>query len=271
MPAAETLHTLQYGAGHGSVVFLHGLFGQGRNWNTIGKALASEHRIALVDLPNHGRAAWTDRVDYVQMADTVASEVLAPLAAAGPVALVGHSMGGKVAMVLALRHPELVERLAVVDMSPVSYGTAREFTGYIAALRSLDLTAIHDRADADRALEAAVPTASVRSFLLQNLRRDGQGDAAQSWRWQPNLDVLARDIEQLSAWPSGAVAGLAPYPGPVLWVAGAESGYVKPEYDEAMTTLFPRKRLVTIKGAGHWVHSEKPEVFTDVLRRFLAS
>ena len=259
------LHALRYGEGDGSVVFLHGLFGQGRNWNTVGKALASDHRITLVDLPNHGRSAWTDRVDYLEMADTVATEVIAPLAATGPVALVGHSMGGKVAMMLALRHPELVERLAVIDVSPVAYGTAREFVGYIAALRDLDLASLPDRDAADAALVPAVPTASVRSFLLQNLRRDGD-----AWRWQPNLDVLARDIQQLSGWPDEAAAGLPPYAGPVLWVAGAESAYVTPEYDAAMTRLFPRKRLVTIKSAGHWVHSEKPEIFTEVLRRFLA-
>lgn len=266
-----SLHTLQYGEGEGAVVFLHGLFGQGRNWNTIGKAIAADHRVILVDLPNHGRSAWTDRVDYVQMADAVASEVLEPLAAQGPVTLVGHSMGGKTAMVLALRRPELVERLVVVDMSPVSYDTAREFTGYIDALRGLNLAAIGDREDADRLLAPAVSSPTVRSFLLQNLRRVGQESSAQPWRWQPNLDVLGRDIGQLSRWPSEAVDALAPYRGPVLWVAGGLSGYVKPEYDEAMTRYFPRKRLVTIKGAGHWVHSEKPELFIEVLRRFLAS
>ena len=261
----ESLHTLRYGAGDGAVVFLHGLFGQGRNWNTIGKALSADHRIVLVDLPNHGRSVWTDRIDYAEMADAVAAEILKPLAATGPVALVGHSMGGKVAMMLALRHPELVERLVVVDMSPVAYGSAREFVGYIEALRGLDLTALADRDAADAALAPAVPNRTVRAFLLQNLRRDGD-----SWRWQPNLDLLARDIDRLSGWPAEAVAELPPYCGPVLWVAGAKSGYIEPEYDQAMTRLFPRKRLVTIKDAGHWVHSEKPEIFTDVLRRFLA-
>jgi pimeloyl-ACP methyl ester carboxylesterase len=261
-----SLHTLEYGQGVGSVVFLHGLFGQGRNWNTIGKALAGSRRVVLVDLPNHGRSPWTDRIDYLQMADTVATEVVSELAAAGPVAVVGHSMGGKVAMLLALRHRELVERLVVVDMSPVSYGTAREFVGYIDALRGLDLAALSDRDAADRALRPAVPSNSVRAFLLQNLRRDGQG-----WRWQPNLEVLARDIGELSGWPQEAAVACGPYDRPVLWIAGANSGYIEPEYDAAMTRLFPRKRLVTIKGAGHWVHSERPEVFTEVLRGFLDS
>ena len=147
-----SLHTLQYGEGRGAVVFLHGLFGQGRNWSSIGKALATDHPVTLVDLPNHGRSAWTDRVDYVQMADIVATEVLAPLAGTGPVALVGHSMGGKTAMMLALRHPELVERLVVADVSPVAYGTAREFVGYIETLRDLDLGALDNRAEAEAAL-----------------------------------------------------------------------------------------------------------------------
>jgi esterase len=259
------LHTLQYGEGSDSIVFLHGLFGQGRNWNTIGKALAADHRITLVDLPNHGRSEWTDRVDYVEMADIVAAEVLAPLSKSGPVALVGHSMGGKVAMMAALRHPELIERLVVADMAPVSYATTREFAGYITAMRALDLATLATREDADAALVDAVPSASVRSFLLQNLRRDGE-----AWRWQPNLEVLARDAAKLSDWPLAQVAALPPYGGPVLWIAGADSAYITPEFDAAMTALFPRKRLVTIKGAGHWLHSEKPEIFTEALRHFLA-
>lgn len=257
------LHTLQYGDSGTPVVFLHGLFGQGRNWNTIGKALLPDHRVTLVDLPNHGRSPWTERIDYREMADTVAREVLEPL---GPVCLVGHSMGGKVAMMLALRHPELVERLVVADIAPVGYSSAREFTGYIEALRGLDLGSIATREDAEAALAPAVPAPSVRAFLLQNLRREGD-----SWRWQPNLGVLGRDIDRLAGWPQEEAAAVAPYRGPVLWVAGATSHYIRPEYDDTMRALFPHYRKVTIKGAGHWVHSEKPEIFLEVLRRFLAS
>lgn len=256
----QGLHTLQYGESGTPIVFLHGLFGQGRNWNTIGKALLPDHRVTLVDLPNHGRSPWTERIDYPQMADTVAGEVIRAL---GPVCLVGHSMGGKVAMMLALRHPELIERLVVADIAPVAYPSAREFTGYIRALQDLDLSGITTREDADAALAPAVPAASVRAFLLQNLRR--QGD---SWRWQPNLEVLDRDIERLAGWPEEAAAS-APYPGPVLWVAGATSDYIRPEYDQTMRALFPHYRKVRIKGAGHWVHSEQPEVFIELLRRFL--
>jgi pimeloyl-ACP methyl ester carboxylesterase len=242
------------------IVFAHGLFGQGRNWTQIGKALADRHRVLLVDLPHHGRSSWADHFDYLAVADQVAA-VMSP---DDPVALVGHSLGGKVAMVLALRHPELVERLCVVDVSPVAYDRLSEFGGYVAAMRALDLDSLSSRGDADEGLAAAVPDPTVRAFLLQNLRRDGDG-----WRWQANLDVLGEDLPVIGDWPEDQLAGLPAYPGPVLWIAGALSDYVRPEYSGAMDRWFPANRLVTVKEAGHWVHSEQPEVFVEVLRRFV--
>jgi pimeloyl-ACP methyl ester carboxylesterase len=242
------------------VVFLHGLFGQGRNWTQIGRALADDHRVLLVDLPHHGRSAWADDFDYLRVADQVAGLV----GADDPVALVGHSLGGKVAMVLALRHPELVERLCVVDVSPVAYDHLSQFEGYVAAMQGLDLHSLSRRSDADRALAEPVPDATVRGFLLQNLRRDGDG-----WRWQVNLDVLGRTLPVIGGWPERQLAGTPPYQGPVLWVAGARSDYITPAYAEAMDRWFPSTRRVTVKDAGHWVHSEQPEVFLEVLRRFL--
>ena len=257
----EGLHTTSMGEEGPLVAFCHGLFGQGKNWTSIAKAIAEDHRVLLVDMPNHGRSEWTDHFDYVDTADRVATL----FSADDPVALVGHSMGGKAAMVLALRHPELVERLCVVDVSPVEYEAAREFEGYIRAMRALDLSTLERRGDADEALTEAVPSPTVRSFLLQNLRRTDDG-----WAWQPNLEVLGRDLEALGGWPEDELADLPPYDGRTLWVAGADSGYVEDEYAQAMDRHFPRNRKVTIKDAGHWVHSEQPEVFTEVLRRFLA-
>jgi esterase len=259
------LHTTSYGTGGSRVVFLHGLFGQGRNWTTPARAIADRHRVTLVDMPNHGRSAWTERADYLDMADSIA-ELL--VGYGEPVDLIGHSMGGKTAMVLALRHPELVARLLVADVSPVAYSTARDFVTYVSALRGLDLSRIHDRDDAEALLEPAVPSPTIRSFLLQNLRRDLTPDGAGAWRWQPNLAVIGRDLGTLSGWPAEA-AQAAPYPGPTLWVAGERSDYVRPEYDAAMRALFPHYRKVTIKGAGHWVHSEQPEVFLAILKGFL--
>ena len=248
------------GDGGSRVVFLHGLFGQGRNWTQIGKALADRHRVLLVDLPHHGRSGWEADFDYLRVADQVA----ALLDAADPVALVGHSLGGKVAMVLALRHPELVERLCVVDVSPVVYDHLSEFEKYVAAMRGLDLGSLKERGEADAALVAAVPDPTVRGFLLQNLRRDGD-----TWRWQANLEVLGAALSTIGGWPESRLAGLRPYAGPVLWVAGARSPYVRSEYAAAMDRWFPGNRKVTVKDAGHWVHSEQPEVFGEVLRRFV--
>jgi pimeloyl-ACP methyl ester carboxylesterase len=256
------LHTTAIGD-HGSrVVLCHGLFGQGKNWTQVAKELGQEHRVLLVDMPNHGRSGWTEGFDYLELADRVAT-LLDPQ---DPVALVGHSMGGKIAMVLALRHPELVARLAVVDVSPVEYEHGGEFARYIEAMRALDLAALERRSDADAALADAVPSRMVRSFLLQNLRRDADGDG---WYWQPNLALLADHLDELAGWPDDRLADAEPYEGPVLWVAGRASGYVRDDYASAMERWFPRTRRVVVKGAGHWVHSEQPEVFTTVLRRFL--
>ncbi len=255
------LHTTSYGD-HGSrIVFCHGLFGQGRNWTQHAKALAAEHRVLLVDMPDHGRSPWSERFDFVAAADQVAEL----LTADDPVALVGHSMGGKTAMVLALRHPQLVERLCVVDVAPVAYQHAAEFVRYIDAMLAIELATLSDRSQADAALKEAVPDDGVRGFLLQNLRRDGD-----AWHWQPNLELLRDEIDQIGGWPEAALDGTPPYEGPALWIGGSESRYVQDDYAGAMERYFPRVRRVTVKGAGHWVHSEQPKVFLEVLRRFVA-
>lgn len=242
------------------VVFLHGLFGQGKNFASIAKALAPERSSLLVDLPNHGASPWTSTVDYEQMAGAVASVVREQ--ADGCAAVVGHSMGGKVAMVLALEHPELVERLVVVDISPVATRGMSEFAHLLASLAGLDLKAITSRADADRVLAEEVDDARVRGFLLQNLQRTDEG-----WEWRANLDLLRRDLSRISDFPQGA--GARVYEGPVLWIAGGDSRYVQPEHAAPMRAMFPRVRRTTVNGAGHWVHSERQAVFIEILRRFL--
>ncbi len=254
------LHVTELGESGQRVLFCHGLFGQGKNWTAIAKGLTDEHRVTLVDMPNHGRSPWTEHLDLVQAADLVAA-LIDP---ADPVALVGHSMGGKIAMLLALRHPELVERLAVVDISPVSYASGSEFAGYIAGMQALDLAALGSRGDASDALMEAVPHPTVRGFLLQNLRREGDG-----WRWMPNLALLGDELDEVTSWPE--LTGVAPYDGPVVWIAGERSAYITDEYAPAMDALFPRNRRVTVKKAGHWVHSEQPEVFVEIMKRFLAA
>jgi pimeloyl-ACP methyl ester carboxylesterase len=255
----SALHVTRLGDAGPVVAFCHGLFGQGKNWTQVAKDLARDHRVLLLDMPNHGRSPWTETFDYLDLADRVADA----LRDEGPVALVGHSMGGKIAMVMALRHPELVERLVVVDVSPAAYSSGREFVGYIETMRAMDLSSLERRDQADEALREAVPSATVRGFLLQNLRREADG-----WHWQVNLDLLGDEMAALVGWPDEEL-GDASYDGPVLWIGGALSDYVGDEYAPEMDRRFPRNRRVMIKDAGHWVHSQQPAVVVEVLRRFL--
>jgi pimeloyl-ACP methyl ester carboxylesterase len=263
------LNTLSVGTGGPRVAFLHGLFGQGRNWTQIAKALAGPDglgaRSTLVDLPDHGRSPWSTEFSFSAYADAVA----ATLRSIDPEArwmVVGHSLGGKTAMLLALQDPDLVARLVVVDIAPKSYGSLERFSGYIAEMERLPLASLVSRADAEARFDE--PDPGVKAFLLQNLRRDGD-----SWRWQANLGLFSADAakgtgSRIADWPSAA-GDLAPYQGPVLWVAGSESPYIADEDLPAMQALFPKVRQLTVKGASHWVHTDAPDVVVEALRRFV--
>lgn len=262
VPSDFHLETRWLGDGERPVVFLHGLMGRGRNFATAAKSLAATHRSLLVDLPNHGDSDWTDRFDYVEHSELVAAALQPVVAEHGAVTLVGHSMGGKVAMVLALRHPALVERLAVVDISPVRHeSSSTEFEHLLGSMRALDLSQIGSRSEADSRLAEEVGHPTVRGFLLQNLRRaDG------NFEWQPNLELLYASLDEIAQFPDfdGAT-----FDKPVAWIAGELSDYIKAEYEPTMRAYFPRANRVTIKGAGHWVHSQQPEIFHSVLQHFV--
>ena len=267
--AGRALHTLAVGTAGPRVAFLHGLFGQGRNWTQIAKALAgpdgTNARCLLVDLPDHGRSPWTEEFSYAAYAGAVAATLQA--AAPGePWVLVGHSLGGKVAMVTTLTHPTLVRSLVVVDIAPKDYGDLDRFVHYIDAMRALPLDELTGRADAEQRFAAVEPDPGVRGFLLQNLRRHGS-----TWSWQANLELLARDAargtdSRIADFPD---LDAPPYAGPVTWLVGGDSSYVKDTDTAQMRALFPRARPVVVNGVGHWVHSEAPQVVTETLRRVL--
>ncbi len=254
-----TLHTTSVGDGPLEVVFLHGLFGQGKNWLTVAKAVSDLARCHLVDTPNHGRSSWTHVFDYDEQADIVADWVREHTAT--PTVIVGHSMGGKIAMRLALRHPELVKALVVVDISPARNVSALRFTTLVAGLKSLRLDEIASRGYADQQLAERIPDDGLRRFLLQNLQRT-EGH----WSWLPNLDLLGDHLHEIGGWEP--IVGH--FDGPTLWVAGGRSDYIRPEHAQAMRELFPMVRQITLKRAGHWVHSDDPESFVATLRQFLA-
>jgi pimeloyl-ACP methyl ester carboxylesterase len=267
--AEAPLHTHSIGTAGPRIAFLHGLFGQGRNWSQIAKALAGPDgtgaRSTLVDLPDHGRSPWSQEFSFEGYAAAVADTLRAIDADASWV-VVGHSLGGKVAMLLALQHPELVSRLVVVDIAPKSYGSLERFSGYIEEMQRLPLRELTNRGDAEARFEE--PNAGVKAFLLQNLRRHGD-----SWRWQANLDLFAADAASgtesvIAAWPESA-AQLAPFAGPVLWIAGSDSTYISDADLPAMRELFPKVRQLTVKGATHWVHTDAPEIVVEALRLFI--
>ncbi len=254
------IHTELVGSGRPRFAFLHGLFGRGRNFTGIAQALAAEDRTSvLFDLPDHGASGWTDHFSYPGMAHAVADEIDLRLGSAAEVILVGHSMGGKVAMLTALAHPALVSGLVVVDIAPGHSDQVDTFTPLVRAMRSLDLTTLESRAQADERLRAQVPDDSVRLFLLQNLRRKG------GWHWQPNLAMLGDSLAEIGGWPDpGAVS----YPGPVLWLTGERSTYVRAEHEPVMRRLFPAVERRVVANAGHWVHADQPQAVTSVLRDF---
>jgi esterase len=241
-----------------AVAILHGLFGAGRNWTTIGRSLAARHRVLLFDLRNHGASPWAEGMSYPDMAE----DLRASLAARGiaRAALLGHSMGGKVAMAAALARPEEVERLVVVDIAPLAYPPT--LLGHVRAMRQLDLAGTRRRGEADRRLAAAIPDAAERAFLLQNLVFAETGA-----RWRINLAAIDRAMPVISGFPSFP-AGRA-YGGPALFVAGGRSPYVRAEHGPEIAKLFPAARLVRIAEAGHWVHAEAPAAFLAQIEPFL--
>ncbi|HYF09924.1 MAG TPA: alpha/beta fold hydrolase, partial [Acetobacteraceae bacterium] len=227
------------------------------NWGAIQRALAPKHRVLAMDLRNHGASPQDPAMGYAAMAEDVAET----MAAAGtfPAAIAGHSMGGKVAMMLALTRPEAVTHLLVSDMAPVRYPPG--LRGYVTAMQALPLAPGLTRRAADAALAGAVPEPGIRAFLLQNLLFVRDPPA-----WRIGLDAIARAMPEIEGFepPSGAR-----YEGPVLFVAGARSDYIRPEHRPAIVALFPRARFVTIREASHWVHADQPRAFADTLGAFL--
>ena len=246
---AETAATLP------PLVIAHGLFGSARNWNVIARRLADLREVIAVDLRNHGDSPRGGSQSYPDMAADLA-EVIRAIGA--PVDLMGHSMGGKAAMQLALTEPALLRRLVVADIAPVAY--SHDQSQHIHAMRGLELTDLTTRAEADRRLAASVPDPGLRAFFLQSLdlRATPPG-------WRLNLAVLAREMPKIVGWPGTP----GQFDGRALFLSGADSTYVKPDHRPVILAQFPNATFARIPGAGHWLHAEKPREFEETVRIFL--
>ncbi len=237
------------------LVIAHGLYGSARNWGVIARRLADRRDVIAVDMRNHGASDWTDSHGYPEMATDLA-EVIASIG--GKADVLGHSMGGKAAMWLALTKAEVVRKLVVADIAPVAY--SHDQSQHIHAMRGLDLRGLSTRGDADRRLSAAVGDASLRAFFLQSLDLKSQPP-----RWRVNLDLLEAEMPRIVGWPEAT----GKFDGPTLFLTGSESSYVRPEYRATIQSMFPAARFARIPGTGHWLHAEKPREFEETVRVFL--
>lgn len=238
------------------VLLAHGLFGSGKNLGGLARRLAETRRVISVDMRNHGDSPHSPEHGYPALADDLA-EVIA--AHGGQADVLGHSMGGKAAMMLALTRPAMVWRLVVMDIAPFAYGHNQ--TALIDAMESLDLAGLRLRSAADRQLAEQIPEPGVRAFLLQSL--DLKSDPAQ---WKFNLAALRAQMPQVVGWseaPQGSFSG------PVLALAGEASDYCGPAQVAALRAHFPQAEIRTVPGAGHWLHADRPAEVAQMVADFL--
>jgi pimeloyl-ACP methyl ester carboxylesterase len=240
------------------LLILHGLFGSGSNWRSVARHLVGSHTVHCVDLRNHGASPWADTMAYDEMADDVL-QLCDRLGLKAP-AVMGHSMGGKTAMALALRHPQRVGRLIVVDVAPVSY--ADTLTPFAEAMRSVNVIAAATRAEVQSSLRQAVPDPAVVPFLMQNLVMHNH-----HFDWRLNLLGISASMPQLCGFPSELLGSR--FEGPVAVIAGEHSNYVTGPDGTAFRPMFPRATVEVVEGAGHWVHVDRPDAFLAGVRRGL--
>lgn len=246
-----------YGEGE-PLIIMHGLFGTYENWGTQIKGLSEHFQVIAVDMRNHGRSDHDPVMDYPAMATDII-ELMEELNLESA-HILGHSMGGKAAMQLALNHPEKVRKLIVVDIAPVEYQPHHQ--DVFAGLYAVQLDQLKSRGDADKQLAAHVDELGVRAFLLKNLYRNEE----KQFCWRMNLDVLHDEYAQIGAAPSGT-----PYTDEMLFIKGGNSNYLLPEHRDQVLSFFPNATYKVIQNAGHWPHAEQPAMFGKLVLGYLQS
>lgn len=242
-----------------SLVVLHGFFASARNWRQIARMLAGRYHVLVPDLRNHGASPHDAVMDYPAMAADIVDFILQRQLQ--QVHLLGHSMGGKVAMWLALNEPERAQSLIVVDIAPARY--RHSFDNLITALRGLSLQDIGNRREAEQLLENAIPDRSFRQFLLQNLvLKDGH------YHWRIDLEIFQRAAPAIIGFPD--VQKVQPFDKKTLFLAGGTSHYLRSEDQPVIDRLFPAAEVVRLPDTGHWLHAEQPALFVAAVEKFLA-
>jgi len=245
----------EYGTGQ-PLIILHGMLGTLDNWHTLSKRFAASYRVLAVDLRNHGRSPHSDTLTYAAMAGDVLELLDAQHLESSHI--IGHSMGGKVAMAFALANPARVGKLVVVDIAPRSYRPLHD--ELLGALMSIDLSHFQSRQQVDEELAGKIPDKAVRLFLMKNLARDASG----SFFWKANLATISKSDEELST----EINAPAPFRNPTLFIKGNRSDYLADSDTPSIQRLFPNARIETID-AGHWVHAEAPTRFAEIVEQFL--
>ena len=239
------------------LIILHGLFGSSDNWMTIARALSEKYQLFILDQRNHGQSFHSEEFNYkVMVADLMnfikMHSIINPY-------IMGHSMGGKVGMQFAVRNPDFLDKLVVVDIAPKTYEVHHDVI--LEGLQSINIDSLKSRSEADKALAAYVPQVLVRNFLLKNLARNPEG----TYRWKINLKVIAENIEGIA---EGLDENFAFYK-PALFIDGEKSTYINKDDLKLIDKIFPDNQVITVGDAGHWVHAEKTEKFLDIVKKFL--
>lgn len=248
------LHYREIGEGKPFVI-LHGLFGNSDNWQTHAKKISEYYRVIMVDLRNHGHSGWSDDFSYELMVADL-KELVDDLALSDTI-LLGHSMGGKVAMLFAQKYPELLSKMIVVDMGIKSYPPHHQHI--LKALNTLDLSAIENRSQADEHLSKYISSVGVRQFLLKNIYWIEKGKMA----WRMNIPVLEKEMENILSELDKTECFVQ-----TLFIRGSLSDYILDEDIPGIEEVFPDSEFETIEDAGHWVHAEQPEAFIDAVLGF---
>lgn len=240
------------------IVILHGLFGSARNWQGIARSLAETHRVITPDLRNHGHSFHKESMSYTDMADDVIK--LCQHLNINDAILIGHSMGGKVAMSIALTHPEQFSAFVIVDIAPFDY--EHNFHTLVETMLKIDLDNIKNRAAAEAELKKTTKDMGTIQFVLQNLvREEGQ------FRWRVNLQTIYHSLSSITAFPDKLKTLSCRMPS--LFLGGSESDYIKSNHNESIYQHFPAAEITMIEGSGHWLHAEKPKEFLHEVKTFI--